>query len=118
MTPLTKEQVQQSAMLVVESMQMVIGQNNNDLTAAEKENERLEARIVDLLEEIRALRNHIAERDTEIDNLTAALQTEQSKNNALQQITAGLNQENVQLKQRIARLESGRAQTVYPWKAE
>lgn len=76
MTPLTKEQVQQSAILVVESMQGGINSLNESLAAAEKENERLEARIVDLLEEI------------------------------------------VELKQRIARLESGRAQTVYPWKAE
>jgi chromosome segregation ATPase len=78
----------------------------------------LETALANTTDEIEALRNHIMERDTEIDNLTAALSVEQGKNKTLQRIAADLNAENVGLKQRIARLESGKKQTVYPWKAE
>lgn len=37
---------------------------------------------------------------------------------AYQAIIHDLNRENVELKQRIAILESGEKQTIYPWKAE
>jgi chromosome segregation ATPase len=79
---------------------------------------QVQTALANATDEIEALHNHIMERDTEIDNLTAALSAEQGKNKALQQIAADLNRENVGLKQRIAQLESGRKQTVYPWKAE
>jgi len=37
---------------------------------------------------------------------------------ALKRIAAQFNEENVALKQKMARLESSGPQTVYPWKAE
>lgn len=56
--------------------------------------------------------------DETIGALQAALDNALDKIERLEQIATALNEENVELKQRIARLESGRAQTVYPWKAE
>lgn len=56
--------------------------------------------------------------DETIGALQAALDNALDKIERLEKIATALNEENVQLKQRIARLESGRAQTVYPWKAE
>lgn len=73
---LTKGQVQETAIQVVESMQAVIISLNEDIGA-------LQTALANATDEIEALRNHIMERDTEIDNLTAALSAEQGKNKAL-----------------------------------
>lgn len=61
-----------------------------DTASAEKENERLEARIAELKRQVESL----------------------------QRIAADLNAQNIQQAQKIARLESGKVQTVYPWEAE
>lgn len=61
MTELSKDAIQSAAINAVESMQMEIDRLTEDNASAERENERLEARIAELVMEVEQLKKLIAD---------------------------------------------------------